>query len=254
MSGIILSRPWLSQMSHPSTLLISTITALHPLGALLGALLSAFVSEDLGRKRSLILGAGVLTVGSMMMGAAGERVLFMVGRVVAGVGVGVVTSVTPVYQSEISSAGQRGWLVCCQLSTMLVGPMLAYWINYGMYFHAGDIQWRFPLLFQCVFSVYILVLTPFLPDTPRWLMRHGGVERGVRVLARLRGKEADDAALQREKEEIVAAIGVEAGEEGGWGDLFRGGRVDGHKRFYLAVGIQFMQQMSGMSPAWSCLL
>ncbi|MCJ1243679.1 hypothetical protein MMC30_000876 [Trapelia coarctata] len=253
MSGIVLSAPFLAQMSHPSTLLLATLTALYPIGACAGALLAAVVTEVLGRKRSLILGAGVLTAGSAMMGAAGERVLFMVARVVTGVGVGFITSVTPVYASESGAAAQRGWQVCCQLSTMLVGLMLAYWINYGMYFREGGVQWRFPLLFQCVFSVYILVLTPFLPDTPRWLMRHGDVDGGVRILARLRGKGVDDVDVQREKEEIVMAIGVEGEAKGGWGDLLRGDGVESCKRFYLAVGIQFMQQMSGNElnfPQW----
>ena len=247
MSGIVISKPWLAQMSHPSTLMIGTITALYDVGAFLGAICAAFTAEKLGRKRSLILGAGILTVGSIMMGAASERVQFMVSRVITGIGIGYITSVTPVYQSEISSAAQRGWQVCCQLTTMLVGLMLAYWINYGMFFYEGSVQWRFPLLFQCGFSVYILVLTPFLPDTPRWLIRHdGSVDRGVEVLARLRGKEVDNSVVQREREEIVEAIGIEAKEEGGWRDLFRGHGIESHKRFYLAVGIQFMQQMSGM--------
>jgi len=99
------------------------------------------------------------------MGAAGERVLFMVGRVVAGVGVGVVTSVTPVYQSEVSSAGQRGWLVCCQLSTMLVGLMLAYWINYGMYFsrwgYSMAVSFTVSMCFFCLYTCAYAVSTGY---------------------------------------------------------------------------------------------
>jgi MFS family permease len=246
MSGIVISNPWLATMGNPSTLLVGTITALYDIGAFLGALFAAFAAEPLGRKRSLILGATVLTVGSIIMGTSYERAQFMVGRVVTGVGIGVMTSVCPVYQSEVSSAGTRGWLVCCQLTTMLVGLMLAYWINYGMYWHLGDVQWRFPLLFQCLFSAFILVVTPWLPDTPRWLIRKDEeAERGLAVLARLRGTSADDKEVQKEKDDIVEAIGVEVEEEGGWLDLFKGHGIKSNKRFYLAVGIQFMQQMSG---------
>jgi len=156
--------------------------------------------------------------------------------------------VTPVYQSEISVAAQRGWQVCCQLTTMLFGLMLAYWINYGVFFRHSDFQWRFPLLFQCVFALYILVVTVWLPDTPRWLMRHDGNEdRGVLVLAALRGVDKGNELVQKEKEDIMQAIAIESKEEGTWGDLFRSNGIAANKRFYLALGIQFMQQMSGIN-------
>jgi hypothetical protein len=129
---------------------------------------------------------------------------------------------------------------------MLFGLMLAYFINYGVYFHKSDFQWRFPLLFQSVFAVYILLLTVWLPDTPRWLMRHdGNPERGLIVLSKLRNVDASNEDVQREKDEIMEAIRIESKEEGTWGDLFRSNGIAAHKRFYLALGIQFMQQMTG---------
>ena len=158
--------------------------------------------------------------------------------------------VTPVYQSEISPATQRGWQVCCQLSTMLFGLMLAYWINYGFFYQQSSLQWRFPLAFQAVFAIYCIAVTIFLPDTPRWLLRYSSSpEKGVAVLARLRSKHVDDPDVQREKREILDAIEVENREEGTWLDLCRGSRISANKRFYLALGIQFMQQMSGETPS-----
>lgn len=124
--------------------------------------------------------------------------------------------------------------------------MLAYWINYAFYFHPGEVQWRFPLLFQIVFGMYILIVTPFLPETPRWLMWHEETpERGTLVLSKLRNRPVDDPVVQKEKEEILDAIRLEANEEGSWGDLFRDGGCKAHKRFFLAWGVQFMQQTSG---------
>ena len=103
-----------------------------------------------------------------------------------GVGIGYVTSVMPVYQSEVSAAVHRGWQVCCQPTTMLFRLILAYWINCRVYFINSAFQWRFPLLLQCVFAVYILALTVWLPDKLRWLIRHdGNEERGLVVLAKL---------------------------------------------------------------------
>jgi hypothetical protein len=97
---------------------------------------------------------------------------------------------------------------------MLFGLMLAYWVNYGFYFHPGAVQWRFPILFQAVFAIYILAVAPFLPDTPRWLMLHEATpEKGTYVLSKLRDKPTNDPMVQKEKNEILSAINIEA-EEG----------------------------------------
>jgi MFS family permease len=132
MSGIIISNYWLSAMNNPSTLMVGTVTALYGVGAFFGALCAAFVAEGLGWKRTLLLGAAIVIIGAVLMSSAIERVQFMVARIVTGVGIGYVTIVTPVYQSEISAAAHKRWQVCCQLMTMLFGLMSAYWINYGV--------------------------------------------------------------------------------------------------------------------------
>ncbi|OCH85490.1 general substrate transporter [Obba rivulosa] len=259
MSGVVVSPFWLAQMGHPSTVMVGTITALYDVGAVVGAIAAASTSEWLGRKRTLILGATVLIVGTVLMGSAMERVQMMVARVFTGIGIGYITSVTPVYQSEISLPEHRGWQVCCQLTSMLGGLMLAYWINYGLSAHASSLQWRFPLLFQCVFALYIIAVTVWLPDTPRWLMRHARhrtpqaagedekTDEATEVLARLRALPVAHEVVQRERAEIAEAIELEAREEGSWTDLFKDHGIMGNKRFFLALGIQFMQQMTGIN-------
>jgi MFS family permease len=171
----------------------------------------------------------------------------MVARVLTGIGIGAISAVTPVYQAEISLAAQRGWQICCQLSTLIAGLMIAYWVNYGLFFVHSSAQWRFPLAFQLVFATYIMVVAPWLPDTPRWLMNHRGEAEGLAVIARLRGLDEGDETVQQEKAEIQQAIALESEEEGSWGDLFRDGGISANKRFFLAVGIQFMEQMSGIN-------
>ncbi|KAJ5757893.1 uncharacterized protein N7511_006587 [Penicillium nucicola] len=248
MSGVVISEYWLEAMGHPSTVMTGTITALYDVGAVFGAIGAALTVERLGRKRGLLIGAALIAVGAILMGCCVERIQMIVGRIITGLGIGFLTSVAPVYQSEICLPTQRGWHLSCQLSTMLFGLMLAYWVNYGLYFHPGAIQWRFPILFQAVFAVYILAVAPFLPDTPRWLMLHDATpDRGICILSRLRKKSTDDPMVQKEKDEILAAINIEAEEEGSWKSLFLDGGCSANKRFFLAVGIQFMQQTSGIN-------
>lgn len=248
MSGVVISKPWLAQMGNPSALMVGTITALYDVGAVVGCLAAAFTGESLGRKRTLLLGAATVCIGAILMGSSFERKQFMVARIVTGIGIGYITSVTPIYQAEISKREQRGWQVCCQLTTMLGGLMLAYWINYGMSFHSGSVQWRFPLLFQCVFAVYIMAVAVWLPESPRWLAaHHPETDQALEVLSRLRNSKTDDIEVQAEMKGITDAIHIDAKEEGSWADLFKSNGISAHKRFYLALGIQFMQQMSGIN-------
>ncbi|CAN6636962.1 galactose transporter [Trichomonascus vanleenenianus] len=247
MSGVIISKFWLSQMDNPSTVIISTITSIYAVGGAFGAIACSVFGEAVGRKKTLIFGAVVLIVGGVLQSAAYGRAQMLIGRIITGGGIGIITSVTPVYQAEISPAAHRGWMLCCQLTTMLVGLMIAYWINYGLYFYQSSLQWRFPLAFQIIFAVYIVVVTSFLPDTPRWYLSHDKAhDRGIRVLAQYRGVSVDDASVRAEALEILEALEIEKHEEGSWMDLFRDNGISGHKRLALAVGIQFMQQMSGV--------
>ncbi|KAL9060272.1 MAG: hypothetical protein Q9162_000676 [Coniocarpon cinnabarinum] len=250
MSGVNISTDYLAQMDNPSALMLGTITALYDVGAAVGAIVAAFTAERLGRRRTLISGAVALIIGSILMAASYGRPQFMVGRFATGVGIGYLTGVAPVYQSEVARAAHRGWMVCCQVTTMLGGLMVAYWINYGFYFVKNSAQWRFPLAFQMVFAIYIVIITTFLPDTPRWLMRHDRPEnpsRSLAVLARFRNRPEDDKTVLAELDAIKHAIGLEAAQEGSWSDLFRSNGMQANKRFYLALGIQFMQQMTGIN-------
>jgi hypothetical protein len=70
-------------------------------------------------------------------------------------------------------------------------------------------------------------------------------DRGTLVLSKLRDRPIDHPVVQKEKDEILAAIALESGEEGTWMDLLRNGGTGNCKRFFLAVGAQFMQQTSG---------
>jgi MFS family permease len=86
MSGVVISQFYLNAMGNPSTVMTGTITALYDVGAVFGAILAAITAERLGRKRALIFGSVLLIIGSVLMGAAVERIMMMFGRVFTGLG------------------------------------------------------------------------------------------------------------------------------------------------------------------------
>ena len=86
MSGVVISKYWLDEMGNPSTVMTGTITALYDVGAVFGAITAALTVERLGRKRGLLVGAGLIIVGSALMGGSVERIQMMVGRIITGLG------------------------------------------------------------------------------------------------------------------------------------------------------------------------
>ena len=86
MSGVVISKYWLAQMGNPSTIMMSTITALYDVGAVVGGIAAACTTEPLGRKRTLILGTVILLVGVILMGTSYERIQMMFARVITGIG------------------------------------------------------------------------------------------------------------------------------------------------------------------------
>jgi MFS family permease len=128
MSGVVISNSWLQTMDNPDALIVGTLVSLYDVGAVFGAIGAAFTAEYLGRKQALIAGTVVLMIGTILMGSAFGRAQFIVARLFTGIGIGYISSVTPVYQAEISKATHRGWHVCCQLTMLLFGLMIAYWM------------------------------------------------------------------------------------------------------------------------------
>jgi MFS family permease len=84
--GVVISERWLNTMDNPSTIMVSTITALYDVGAVFGSILAAFTAEYLGRKRALMFGTVLLIIGSILMGACYERIMMMFGRIFTGLG------------------------------------------------------------------------------------------------------------------------------------------------------------------------
>jgi MFS family permease len=107
--------------------------------------------------------------------------MFHVGRIVSGIGIGILVTVCLMYLSEISSPNVRGWLVGHHAIFLVLGYNGASWIGYGCYFATTlneSFAWRFPLL--------LLLATPWVPRSPRWLLSKGKAEDAWTVLQRLR--------------------------------------------------------------------
>lgn len=127
-----------------------------------------------------------------------------------------------------------------------IGTLIAYWIDYGCLYGPDDFTWRFPIAFQCVFAIIVIIMMIGLPESPRWLLTHHHEEDAATVLAGLDG-------LRRDDPEVLIQMGIikEAIRAAGGGgkvatkSLFTNGKSQHFRRMLLGASSQMMQQLSG---------
>ncbi|KAK8100008.1 hypothetical protein PG999_010382 [Apiospora kogelbergensis] len=196
--------------------------ASYNLGCFLGAVITIWIGNPLGRRRMIMLGTAIMVVGAILQASATTLPHFIVGRIITGIGNGGNTSTVPTWQSETSRSHKRGKLVMIEGALITCGIMISYWIDLGFSFLDGSIAWRFPLAFQLVFCIFILALIWNLPESPRWLVLKEREDEALDVLAALADTTIDDKDVRNEFVAIKDTV-LEM-KKGRFRDLFTQGK------------------------------
>jgi MFS family permease len=127
--------------------------------------------------------------------------------------------------------------------------VVAYWFDFGMSFVGGSIAWRLPIAVQMIFAIVVVALVLGLPESPRWLYKHGKSAEAMDVLCRVYDREPTDEYIIAERDAILGAIELESRENTSRGllSIFRNDRVKTRQRVILAWLVQFMNQAGGIN-------
>jgi len=205
-------------------------------GCLIGAACAGFVGDRIGRKKSLMLSAFFFALSTVVAATASNLTYFEIGRVVGGLAIGLASVLTPVYTSELAPAGRRGMLVSLNQLAIVVGILLAYFVDWRLA-SFGDSSWRWMLAAAGVPSLLFLLGLFFIPESPRWL---AGQQRSIearKVLGRLYGENQAAVLLS----EIQAAANE---EQGTWGEIFS---RQMRKPLIIALSLAFLCQVTGIN-------
>ncbi|PNY25182.1 Glucosidase 2 subunit beta [Tolypocladium capitatum] len=195
LSSVLVHPGWTSTLGDPSAAQKGVVTGIYYLGTLLSyVLLSHPLADWLGRRHGALVGTLVLCLGALVMACAdGAAALgtMALGRWLCGLGVGVVSTSVPLYQSEVAPAEERGKFVTLNHVGFITGLASgARRVGYGMTYWTGPAGeywgWRVSILIQLLPALVFAAGLPRLPDTPRWLVQKGDMERARRVLHWLR--------------------------------------------------------------------
>ncbi|OLP99696.1 putative glucose transporter rco-3 [Symbiodinium microadriaticum] len=203
-------------------------------------LLSSYFLDGWGRRNSIILGSAIFLSGSCMQVLSDSILMMLWGRFVSGLSIGLLSTVVSLYQSELAPSNLRGCLTSIYQLMITAGILLAALIDHGLV-HREPNGWRWAISIQMVPAVALLLLMPFMPRSPRWLVQQGRNDEALEALRLVRDEteaESELAEIQRSHEEAKA-----------FGDLHWRELLHGRARQLLLLGItlQILQQMSGMN-------
>ncbi|HRG08373.1 MAG TPA: MFS transporter, partial [Cyclobacteriaceae bacterium] len=153
------------------------------IGCIIGTLITGYATDRLGRKIPLIFAAAIFTISSVLMGWAGSYSMLIFWRIIAGIGVGAASMLSPLYIAEISPAAIRGRMVSINQLTVVIGILLAYLSNYIL--ADFDNNWRWMFTSGAFPAIVFFVFVFFVPESPRWLITNGFEDKAAKVLTKV---------------------------------------------------------------------
>ncbi|PSK56926.1 hypothetical protein B9Z65_6550 [Elsinoe australis] len=243
------------------------MTAMIQLGALIGAINQGWIAERISRRYSIIVAVIIFVIGSAIQTGAVDYAMLVVGRLIGGVGVGMLSMVVPLYISEVSPPEIRGSLLVLEEFSIVFGIIVAYWITFGTRYIPNEWSYRLPFLLQIFPALLLGVAVLWIPFSPRWLACKGRDDECLTSLCKLRNLPPDDPRVQAEWLDIRAEVAfhrevakkkhpglAEKSEKNLWAmtkfeissylDCFRQGYW---RRTMVGIMIMFFQQFVGIN-------
>uniref|UniRef100_A0A803LDU5 Major facilitator superfamily (MFS) profile domain-containing protein n=2 Tax=Chenopodium quinoa TaxID=63459 RepID=A0A803LDU5_CHEQI len=225
---------------------------------LFGSFAAGRTSDYIGRRYTIVFAGVIFFAGALLMGFATNYAFLMVGRFVAGIGVGYALMIAPVYTAEVSPASCRGFLTSFPEVFINGGILLGYVSNLAFANLPTHLSWRFMLGIGAVPSIFLAVGVLAMPESPRWLVMQGRLGEAKKVLDRT-SDSPEEAQLRLSEIKEAAGIPAECDQDivtvdkskdnsgqGVWKELLIHATPAVRRVLIAGVGIHFFQQASGI--------
>uniref|UniRef100_A0A0W0FTH9 Putative hexose transporter n=1 Tax=Moniliophthora roreri TaxID=221103 RepID=A0A0W0FTH9_MONRR len=267
MNGLQSLDQWRQDFDFPGPSMLGLLTAIQNIGSLAAYPFAPYVTDGLGRRMGIMLGALIMCGGTalqtasqsvrMFIGARSANILpychvfsiftsMPVRRFLIGFGLSFAANAAPLLVTELSYPSYRAALTSAYNSLWYSGAIVAAWATFGTFQIPNTWSWRIPSILQGAPSVLQVALLLFAPESPRWLVSKGREQEALRTLAYYHADgNQDDPLVKYEYEEIKAAIDFErnVASHVGYKSLFT---TKGNlKRMRIIIAIAFFSQWSG---------
>ncbi|RLV93260.1 hypothetical protein JA1_002578 [Spathaspora sp. JA1] len=226
----------------------SLIVSILSVGTFVGSLSSPLFSDRIGRRWTLILSTMIVfNLGIVLQTIATSNPLLIAGRAIAGLGVGLISSVTPLYIAETTPKWIRGAIVSCYQLAITIGLLIAAVANKGTEGRNDSGSYRIPIALQFGWALILSVGMFLLPETPRFWVSKSDEAKAKDSLRRLRKLPVDHPDLIEEYEDIKANFEFEIQfGTSSWAQVFKNVGKQ-HKRLFMGVFLQAFQQLTGIN-------
>ncbi|KAI4946428.1 hypothetical protein J4E91_007114 [Alternaria rosae] len=245
MSGIITGIYFKDYFNQPSAAELGTMVAILEVGAFISSLVVGRIGDVIGRRKTILYGSLIFVVGGALQTFATGIPMMLLGRVIAGLGVGSLSTIVPVYQSEISPPHNRGKMGCIEFTGNITGYAVSVWVDYFCTYIKNDWSWRVPLFMQCIMGLLLAAGSLLICESPRWLLDNDHDEEGIVVIANLYGKgDIHNPKARDEYREIKMNVLLQRQEgERSYKDMF----TRYSKRVFIAMSAQALAQLNGIN-------
>lgn len=201
------------------------------IGSIAGVLMAGILSDMAGRKRTMVFSALLFSASAIGCAFSADFNQLIIYRIIGGIGIGVVSIISPLYISEVSVAAYRGRLVSLYQVAITVGFLGAYLTNYFLLrLGEGDVVmtsswlnclfitevWRGMLGMETFPALFFLIVIFFIPESPRWLLLKGREMKATSVFSRIYREEKE---IRDQISETLSIVQNKSGSE--WSLLFR---------------------------------
>ncbi|KAH8802770.1 sugar porter family MFS transporter [Xylogone sp. PMI_703] len=222
------------------------IVGLLSIGTLMGALIGGPVADRIGRKWSISAWCVMLHIGLIvqMTATQGKWYQIVVGRWIAGLGVGALSLLVPLYQGESAPRHIRGALISTYQLFITLGIFVANCINFGTEKKHSTASWRIPMGISFLWVLILGIGIVFFPESPRYDYRHGRVDRAKQTMVKLYGVPENHRVIVEELVEIQQKYEEELShKDQSWFEMFGAPRMA--YRIALGMVLQALQQLTG---------
>ena len=170
------------------------------IGSIIGVLFAGILSDKFGRKSTMILSAILFSTSAIGCAVSADFNQLVIYRIIGGVGIGVVSIISPLYISEVAVAQYRGRLVSLYQLAVTIGFLGAYLVNYQLLDYSMSNPdastgwwnlvfvsevWRGMLGMETLPAIMFFIIIFFIPESPRWLILKGKEEKATNILERI---------------------------------------------------------------------
>ena len=173
----------------------------------------------------------------------GKWYQIVVGRLVAGFGVGALSIMVPLFQSETAPSHIRGSIVCAYQLFITLGILIAYIINYGTNTIQSTASWRITMGIGFVWALVLGFGIMLFPESPKYAYRKGRTEEARQTMRKMLGVSANHRQVARELREMKEKLDAELAGDDPWYKVFTGPRMG--YRTMLGISLQAFQQLTG---------